>query len=287
MPRGFTCSSTSSRSSISNGLLQHAERAVLDRLGDQLLEAEAGHQHDLGVGLDLAELEEGLDAVHARQLHVHEDDVEIGLAEAREPGLAAEGELGLVAAHRQNVGDAFGVVAVVVDDEHAHGHAAISFCDGCSAAARRPACLCRAADDDLDRAAMLLDDLLHRRQAEAGAEALGAEQRLEHLGQHVGRDAGPGIRDHELEPVRRARRVRTVIERSARRRRIAPSPGRRCRQIDDDAAHALGIEADAVAVRRRRRARSSMPSGRRCSFSTSSSQGSASTLGAAAARACG
>src|SRR6185295_11510543 len=46
---------------------------------------------------------------------------------------------------------------------------------------------------DVDRAAMLLDQLAHRRQAEADALRLGREQRLEDLAQLVRRNARAGV----------------------------------------------------------------------------------------------
>ena len=71
-------------------LAEHAERAVFDRLGDELLEAEAGHHHDARVGTDFWNSKKRLDAVHARQLHIHENDIEILLAEDLDALLAGK-----------------------------------------------------------------------------------------------------------------------------------------------------------------------------------------------------
>ena len=50
-----------------------------------------------------------------------------------------------------------------------------------------------------DVAARLLDDAVDGRQAKAGALAdfLGGEERLEHLAEHVGRDAAAGVGDRQ------------------------------------------------------------------------------------------
>src|SRR5207245_1400772 len=60
---------------------------------------------------------EAFDAVHAGQLHIGEDEVEILLLEARDALLAAAGELNRVAARLEHVGQAFRQVAIVIDDE--------------------------------------------------------------------------------------------------------------------------------------------------------------------------
>src|SRR6185437_3371546 len=64
-----------------------------------------------------------------------------------------------------------------------------------------PGAVTRLAGDG-DGAAMLLDDLLHGRQAEPGAEALGAEKRLEDAGQDLGWNPGAGILDEDFDLVR-------------------------------------------------------------------------------------
>ena len=51
---------------------------------------------------------------------------------------------------------------------------------------------------NLEPAAMLLHDLLHRRNAEAGAEILGGKQRLENLGGVLGRNSRAVVRDRKL-----------------------------------------------------------------------------------------
>ena len=51
----------------------------------------------------------------------------------------------------------------------------------------------------VDRAAMQLDDLANRRQAEADAEVLGGEQRFEDARQHVRRNARTGIDDGQAD----------------------------------------------------------------------------------------
>ena len=106
-------------------LTEHAERAVLDRLRDELLEAEAGHHHDARIGADLLKLEERLDTVHARQLHIHENDIEILFAKDLDPLLAGKRGFDAVSAHRQDVGNAFCVITVIVDDQNPCRHAAI------------------------------------------------------------------------------------------------------------------------------------------------------------------
>src|SRR6185312_15263322 len=55
----------------------------------------------------------------------------------------------------------------------------------------------RAGAGDVDGAAMLLDDLLHGGQAEADAEALRGEQRLEDLRQRLRRDTGTAVDDRQ------------------------------------------------------------------------------------------
>ena len=61
----------------------------------------------------------------------------------------------------------------------------------------------------IDRAAMQLDDLADRGQAEADAEILRREQRFEDARQHVRRNAGAGIDDGEpRDAVRRFRNGR-------------------------------------------------------------------------------
>src|SRR5258708_774862 len=56
-----------------------------------------------------------------------------------------------------------------------------------------------ALEDDL--AAVLLDDLLDGRQAQSGAEILGAEERLEAAGEDRGRDSWAGVLDRHFEPA--------------------------------------------------------------------------------------
>jgi len=72
-----------------------------------------------------ADSKERLDAVHARHLHIYQHDIEGALAEFGDSGLAAAGDIDRVAAHRENVADAFGVVAIVVDDQDVKAHAAV------------------------------------------------------------------------------------------------------------------------------------------------------------------
>src|SRR5579864_1387390 len=93
---------------------------------------------------------------------------------------------------------------------------------------------------------MLLDDLLHGRQAQSGAEALGRKERLEDLGQDLFRNARPGIFDDELElPVfcLCADRDLTLALGTALRHRLRGVLD----QVNDDATHPLRIEADLAA----------------------------------------
>ena len=53
----------------------------------------------------------------------------------------------------------------------------------------------------LDRATASFDYLLDGGQAQSGAEGLGAEERLEDAAQMVRRDAGPSVRDRNLEAL--------------------------------------------------------------------------------------
>src|SRR6185312_12336198 len=92
-----------------------------------------------------------------------------------------------------------------------------------------------------DRAAMLFDDLLDDRQAEAGAEALGAEEGLEHLRQDVARDATAGILDRDLEAVADQRGADGD---APLLRRVGDRLRRVLDQIDDNAAHLLGVDLD-------------------------------------------
>src|SRR5437764_204212 len=107
-------------------LVEHSKRAVAHRLRYQLLETESGHHEDARAGSDPPELGEGLHAVHAGQLHVHQDNMEIALTEECDARLAACGQRHGISAHLQNIGDTLRVILVVVDDENATGHAAIS-----------------------------------------------------------------------------------------------------------------------------------------------------------------
>jgi hypothetical protein len=76
------------------------------------------------------EFEEGLDAVHSRQLYVHQDYVEVGLAELRDRVLAAMSDFNPMTAHLENFGHAFGMVAIVVDDQNSLAHAALPAASG-------------------------------------------------------------------------------------------------------------------------------------------------------------
>ena len=112
--------------------------------------------------------------------------------------------------------------------------------------------------DDLDRAAMLLDDLFHRRQAEPGAEALGAEQRLE---DSASTSAGCPAR-YRRSPARSAvdatmRDDDATLADGAIGHRL----GGIVDQVDDDAPQALGIKAQAMAGRAPSSRRRVMPSG--------------------------
>src|SRR5215213_9658466 len=54
---------------------------------------------------------------------------------------------------------------------------------------------------DLDASAVLDDDLLGQRQAQAGSTVLGREERLEDLGQVLDRDAWSVVLDADLDPA--------------------------------------------------------------------------------------
>ena len=84
-------------------------------------------------GPDLLISRKRLDPVDARQLDVEQHEVEVAVAEAVERLFAAMRELDRVAAHLEHVGEALGVVAVVVDDQDARFHAA-TFASVCAAA---------------------------------------------------------------------------------------------------------------------------------------------------------
>src|SRR5436190_7164406 len=106
-------------------LVQHTGCPTLDGAGDELIDAQAGHHDDLSARIELAELEERLDAVHSRQLDVHYGYAELEGAEQLERLLAAVCYLHLIAAQLQQIGNAFGMVLVVIDDKNAMFHAAM------------------------------------------------------------------------------------------------------------------------------------------------------------------
>src|SRR4030095_12969489 len=93
------------------------ECPLLQRLLDHRL-LEAGHHHDLGVGPKLADLEEALHAIHHGHAHVHEGDVVVLLAEALDRLAAVRGDLHLVAAHLDQLGQTLREIAIIVDDHH-------------------------------------------------------------------------------------------------------------------------------------------------------------------------
>ena len=99
-------------------LCEHADRAVVHGLLQQILQAVGGHHHDLGLGLQLADLEKALDPVHARESHVHEGEVLVVAPELLDGGLSIEGQLDLVAVEPQKNSQAPSEIRVVVDDEY-------------------------------------------------------------------------------------------------------------------------------------------------------------------------
>jgi hypothetical protein len=106
-------------------LAHRANGATGQGLIDQLLDTEARHHHDAGIGPQLAQLVERLDAIHAGHLHIHEDEIEITVAETRDARLATRRDLDLMAAHRDDIGNAVRVIAVVIDDKDAAFHIVI------------------------------------------------------------------------------------------------------------------------------------------------------------------
>src|SRR5579864_2674667 len=97
---------------------------------------------------------------------------------------------------------------------------------------------------DRDGAAVLLDDLLDRRETEAGAEGFRAEQRFEDLGHDLCRYARAGVADDEfVGTLSGARRdgYDAFIRGAARFRQ---GLGGIVEQIDHDPAHPVGIDTD-------------------------------------------
>ena len=87
---------------------------------------------------------------------------------------------------------------------------------------------------------MILDDLLGRRKAETGAEAARAEKGLEDPRQNVGRDAGAGIGDRDLDHV--AHRGRDHDPLLGKRGRLDQRLERVLEHLDDRTAQAIGID---------------------------------------------
>src|SRR5262249_50933406 len=75
---------------------------------------------------------------------------------------------------------------------------------------------------DVDRAAVLFDDLAHRGKAEPDAKALRCEERFKDPGQYVGRDTRSRVDDEELE-MRSCRHGSHGYLATARRR-LDPGP---------------------------------------------------------------
>ena len=107
---------------VGRGILQEvAGDPGLDRLGDGSSRFVDGDQDDLGPGCGLQDLAGGLDAVHARHPHVHEDDVGSELAGAIHRLLAARGLSDDEDVVRQPEGraQAFSRHGMVIDDHRA------------------------------------------------------------------------------------------------------------------------------------------------------------------------
>src|SRR5213079_1097004 len=87
---------------------------------------------------------------------------------------------------------------------------------------RQPHAKRRAATDfgvDIDTAAVLFDDAVYRREAQAGAARLGREERLEDAWQDLARNPAAGIADLEADVGLEARR--RDRQRAAARHRVA------------------------------------------------------------------
>ena len=58
-------------------------------------------------------------------LVARDGNIETAFAEFGDAGFAAAGDIDCIAVHLENVGDALGMVAVVIDDQNSEAHAVI------------------------------------------------------------------------------------------------------------------------------------------------------------------
>src|SRR5207253_11359384 len=97
---------------------------------------------------------------------------------------------------------------------------------------------------DGNRAAVLLDKLLDGGQAETGAEAFGAEQRLEYARQYIGCYSWCRIAHGNFKLVRNSRCYTDLVLSPSARGALLDGLHRIIDQIDDHATEPVGVKID-------------------------------------------
>ena len=106
------------------GLHEVVERALAHRVDPGVDVGVAGEHEDFGVGGDVFDAAQGLDAVHAGHLDVEQDDVEAaGRFDRGDAGRPVAGSRHLEAAAAQELGQVLNVAFLVVDQQNPNGGA--------------------------------------------------------------------------------------------------------------------------------------------------------------------
>ena len=150
--------------------------------------------------------------LHARHLHVEEEDVGHGLLEPLERGLAVGHALDLVTLAGELSHEQLAQVALVVGHQDAKTGALMAPPPSRTGSTTRNVPPLADLGLELDVPAVLVDDALGDGEPETGALArrLGGEEGIEHPRDDVGSDASPSSMNSTVTSSGRRRRVRTV-----------------------------------------------------------------------------
>ena len=153
---------------------------------------------NLALGVERADLLDGVDAGAVGQVVVHQDDVELRLLDLSDGFRRARGLRGLVARDFQIVADALAHVRVVVDDQDLSVSCPPQTAVGNIELERR-------ADAHgalhIDLPLMVVHHLAHDGQAEAGAARLRRKERRENLIKNILRNTAARVGDIDARPT--------------------------------------------------------------------------------------